>query len=31
MFTCLRKFINKWKYNQGIYVERMDIEEIILP
>ncbi|EAD1122321.1 DUF3310 domain-containing protein [Listeria monocytogenes] len=31
MFKFLRKFPNKWKYNQGIYVERMDIEEIILP
>ncbi|ECB9650013.1 DUF3310 domain-containing protein [Listeria monocytogenes] len=31
MFKFLRKFPNKWKYNQGIYIERMDIEEIILP
>ncbi|EOV6272739.1 DUF3310 domain-containing protein [Listeria monocytogenes] len=31
MFKFLRKFPYKWKYNQEIYVERMDIEEIILP
>lgn len=30
MFNSLRKFLNKWKYNQGIYEERMGIEEIIM-
>lgn len=31
MFNSLRKFLNKWKYNQGIYEERTGIEEISMP
>lgn len=30
MFNSLRKFLNKWKYNQWNYEERMGIEEIIM-
>ncbi|KRJ92671.1 hypothetical protein ARD00_01541 [Listeria monocytogenes] len=28
MFNSLRKFLNKWKYNQGIYEERTGIEDL---
>ncbi|MGJ6136705.1 DUF3310 domain-containing protein [Listeria monocytogenes] len=30
MFTYFRKFINKWKFNQGIYIEPMS-RDVIIP
>ncbi len=29
MFTYFRKFINKWKFNQGMYIEPMSLDVII--
>lgn len=29
MFTYFRKFINKWKINQGIYIELTSLDAII--
>lgn len=29
MFTLIRKFINKWKFNQGMYIETMSLDATI--
>ncbi len=31
MFTYFQKFINKWKFNQGIYIEPTSFDVIIPP
>ncbi|WP_261983757.1 hypothetical protein [Listeria seeligeri] len=29
MFNWFRKFINKWKFNQGMYIETMSLDATI--